>query len=182
MELIGYVLQSKNCNEHSASIYLDLSKASDTLDHNILLEKLDCYGIRGIAKSWFEDYLKDRSLVAKIMTSPNNTVRSERFNITYSTAQGSCLGPLLFIIFVNDIHLLPLYNKIILFADDATIFKSHKLVSFLQCMLEHDLQHMVDWFSANKLSLNLNKTVAMKFWNNDTNLELKVNGQFNKIS
>ena len=124
-ELIGYVLQSKNHNEQSASVYLDLSKAFDTLEHKILLTKLDKYGIRGLASSWFESYLKDRSLIAKVTTGPNQTVKSDRFNITCGTAQGSCLSPLLFIIFVNDIHLLPLYSKIILFTDDTMIFNSH---------------------------------------------------------
>ena len=162
-ELIGYVLQSKYGNEHRASVYLDLSKAFDTLDHTILLTKLDKYGVRGIANGWFEDYLKDRSLVAKVMTSPATITKSARFNITYGTAQGSCLGPLLFIVFINDIHLLPLYSKLILFADDTTIFNSHTSARHLQYTLEHDLQLMSTWFSVNKLSLNVGRTVAMKF-------------------
>ena len=109
------------------------------------------------------------------MTSPNHTVKSDRFNITYSTAQGSCLGPLLFIIFVNDIHFLPLYSKIILFADDTMIFNSHKLAKYLQYTMEHDRKLMVDWFCANKLSLNLNKTVVMEFWGSNDKFDLKVN-------
>ena len=174
MEVVRYVLQAKNKKEECACLYLDLSKAFDTLDHSILLKKLNNYGIRGIANMWFENYLSNRSLVAKVTTSPNKTVKSERFDITYGTAQGSCLGLLLFILFVNDIHHLPIYSKLILFADDTTIFNSHTCNKYLQFMLEHDLNLMTDWFNANKLSLNLHKTAAMQFWNNNTSLELQV--------
>ena len=96
-ELVGYILQSKNQNEHSASVFLDLLKAFDTLDHQILLSKLSRYGIRGTALEWFGSYLQNRSLIAKISTSPNNVTKSDKYDTTYGTAQGSCLGPLLFI-------------------------------------------------------------------------------------
>ena len=174
MELVGNVLQSKNRDEHCASILLDLSKAFNTLDHAILLQKLERYGIRGVALDWFRNYLKDRSLVAKITTGPNLTVRSESYNITYGAAQGSCLGPLLFIIFMNDIHLLPVYGSIILFADDTTIFSSHKSTKFLKYTLEHDLKLMIDWFKANTLSLNMDKTVGMKFWDSSNSFALNM--------
>ena len=126
MGLMGYVLQSKNQNGYSVSVYLDLSKAFNTLDHKILLNKLDRYGIQGIAHKWLKNYLKDRSLIAKVTTTPYHVVKLDNFKITFGTAQGSCLGPLLFTIFVNDIHLLPLYSKIVLYTDDTTIFNSHK--------------------------------------------------------
>ena len=168
-ELTGYVLQSKNRSEHSASVCLDLSKAFDTLDHSILLQKLDRYGIRGIAKEWIKDYLRERKLVTKITTSSNKVIKSDAYNITCGAAQGSCLGPLLFIIFVNDIHLLPLYSKLILFADDTTIFNSHKNKRYLQYMIDIDC-------SANKLSLNVEKTVAMKFWDDKGDFQVNING------
>ena len=155
MEVVGYALQAKNNKEKCACLYLDLSKAFDTLDHTILLKKLNNYGIRGKANLWFQNYLSNRSLIAKVTTSPNKVVKSERFDITYGTAQGSCLGPLLFILFVNDIHHLPIYSKLILFADDTTLFNSHYCSKYLRFMLEHDLNIMIDWFNANKLSLNL---------------------------
>ena len=107
---------------------------------------------------WFKSYLSDRSLVAKITTGPNSAVKSKSYKITYGTTQGSCLGPLLFIIFMNDIHLLPLYSSLILFADDTTIFNSHRSLNFLKYTLEHDLSLMMNWFKANTLSLNLAKT------------------------
>ena len=130
-ELVGYILQSKNHNEHYASVFLDLSKAFDTLELSILLHKLECYGVRGVVLDWFRSYLENKSLVAKITTGPNTVVKSDSYKITYGAAQGSCLGPLLFIIFMNDLHLLPLYSNIILFADDTTIFHSHKSIKFL---------------------------------------------------
>ena len=115
---------------------------------------------------WSASYLKDWSLVTKITTGPNQTVKSDSYDITYGATQGSCLGPLLFIVFMNDLHLLPLFSNIILFADDTTLFNSHKSNNFLKYTLEHDLKLMIEWFKANKLSLNLNKTVGIKFWDN----------------
>ena len=115
MELLGKVLRAKYQGKHSSAIFLDLSKAFDTLDHKILLRKPDLYSLRGLCKERFKDYLKNRTLVTKILTINNRNVKSEVFNITHGTVQGSCLGPLLFIIFCNDIQLLPTYSKILLF-------------------------------------------------------------------
>ena len=131
LELISHVLQAKNQGEQTASVFLDLSKAFDTLDHGILLSKLEWYGVRSIPLKWFRNYLTGRSLVAKVMMSPNTITYSEKFNISYGTAQGSCLGPILFLVFVNDIHHLELYSRIILFVDNTIVFNSHKSPHFL---------------------------------------------------
>ena len=103
--------------------------------------------------------------MAKILTSENNVTYSEPYNITYSTAQGSCLGALLFILFCNAIKLLPLYGKLILFTDDTTLINHHR--NFLRFSILHDLEILIDWFKANQLSLNFSKTVILNFWEKD---------------
>ena len=120
LELVGKVLQSRNEDKHCAGIFLDLSKAFDTLDHHLLLQKMEKYGIRGLTLDWFKSYLSNRTILAKITDQSNRIYYSKQHPITYGTAQSSCLGPLLFIIFCNDIHRLDLYGSLILFADDTT--------------------------------------------------------------
>ena len=116
-----------------------------------------------MANDWFSSYLTNHSLVAKITTLP---IYSEPFKITYGTAQGSCLSLLLFILFCNDIHNLPLNSCVILFADDTTLFNSHKNQNYLQFSLEHDMLLLTEWFGVNQLSLNMEKIVASKYWPN----------------
>ena len=176
LELTGRILQAKNKGMHSAALFLDLSKAFDTLDHQILLKKLELYGLRGVCNDWFSDYLKDRKLLCRL-NSPNNEVtRSKTYGITYGTAQGSCLGPLLFILFCNDVHLLPTYSNIILFADDTTLSYSHDSLRFLKYALEHDMVLLSDWYKANKLSLNVHKTVLIKFWPKNKEFTIDIDG------
>ena len=158
-ELLGHILQAKENGDLSASIFLDLSKAFNTLNHTVLLKKLDCYGIRGITNDWFQSYLSDRSLKAKFSVSPNKIAYSEKFSILYGTSQGSCLGPLLFVLFCNDIHLIPTYGHLILFADDTTLLNHHHNRNFLNYMMTHDMNLLADWFKANQLSLNMCKIV-----------------------
>ena len=81
----------------------------------------------------------------------------------YGTPQESCLGPLLFLIFSNDLHLNLLYTSCILFADDTTIYATHDNDNYLQWCIEHDLEIVVDWFCANKLTLNIRKSISMTF-------------------
>ena len=176
LELTSHLLHAHNKNLHSMGVFLDLSKAFDTLNHEVLLKKLDCYGVRGIINDWFRSYLEGRTLIAKINTCKEIATKSTPFHITYGTAQGSCLGPLLFIMFSNDIHLLPIYGRLILFADDTTLINHHQNPRFLDYVTQHDMAILHDWIKANQLSLNLSKSVLMKFWPRDTKYDIVLEG------
>ena len=146
-ELVGEVIKNLENMKFTATIYLDLSKAFDTLEHSTLLSKLEIYGIRGMTLQWFKNYLADRKLLVKCTTSRNcPPVKSDTYNIEYGTAQGSCLGPLLFLIFCNDMHLNLTYLHCIQFADDTTLYLGHTDTRFLNCCIEHDLTILQDWF------------------------------------
>ena len=164
MEMVGHILQAKNKGKHSMGVFLDLSKAFDMLDHPVLIAKLERYGIRGNMLDWFKSYLSGRSLEAKISNSTNVITYYEKYDVTFSTAQVSCLGPLFFIIFCNDIYMLPIMGKLILFADDMTLIETHRNRKFLDYAVRHDMLLLMDWFTLNKLMLNLNKTVVINFW------------------
>ena len=177
LEFTASILHAMEDGAHGASIFLDLSKAFDTLNHHVLLDKLDKIGIRGLASNWFSSYLNGRSLVAKIMTSENKTTYSEPHKIMYGMAQGFCLVPLLFILFCNDIYQLPLYSHLKLFVDNTTMINSHRNKKCLEFMMCHNLAILLDWFKVNQLSINLNKTVMMNFWPTNGGIRVK-SGEF----
>ena len=173
-ELVGEIMKANDQNKYSISVFLDLSKAFDTLDHKILYAKLERYGIRGICMNWFKSYLTDRKLRFKCRTSDSSKeIKSEWHQVDVGTPQGSVLGPLIFLIFNNDIYLNLQFTNSILFADDTTLYYSHKNLKYLKWCIEEDLKILQDWFHANKLTLNLGKTVAMLF--NRRQIKDKVN-------
>ena len=114
--------------------------------------------------NWFRSYLSNRTLRVKCKTEDNgNTAYSDPQKVSYGMPQGSCLGPLLFLIFSNDINLHLQHVSCILFADDTTLYISHRNLRYARWCLSEDLHTLSDWFKANKLTLNLSKTVAMHF-------------------
>ena len=143
-------------------MFLDLRKAFDTLSHSVLLSKLDNYGIRGIANDWFHSYLSNRHLRYKLKNA-NQESYSDKYPVTFGAPQGSVLGPLLFLLFTNDLHKHLESCGCILFADDTMMYMSHSNLNYINYCIEQDLQIVADWFKANSLTLNLSKSVAMMF-------------------
>ena len=161
-ELLGHIIKGKERNKSTACVFLDLSKAFDTIKHEVLLAKLERYGIRGIALNWFRSYLTDRKIRVKCKVESTGKLEySKEYPITFGAPQGSCLGPLIFLLFNNDLHRVIKHSQVILFADDTTLYITDHSISRIKTNLEHDLKLLQDWFHANKLTLNLSKTQCM---------------------
>ena len=134
---------------NSCTVFLDLAKAFDSVDHTILLQKLHKYGVRGIALKLFESYLSNRSQFVKV-----NGIKSSIQYILYGVPQGSILGPLLFLIFINDLpNSTNLFVK--LFADDTFLCAQNADFKLLESEVNSDLDKVADWLLANKLTLNV---------------------------
>ena len=166
IQLLDKVTELLSQKEHIIAIYMDLSKAFDTIDHITLLSKLDNYGIRGPAYSWIKSYLSERKQFVYIDGHNSNML-----NIQCGVPQGSILGPLLFLIYVNDIINSSKILNFIMFADDTTVIASHKNIGELINILNLELINVSSWFKCNKLSLNISKTNCMHFQSTHSNAD-----------
>ena len=142
----------------TCGVFIDLEKAFDTVNHKILLAKLNHYGIRGIANSWFASYLSNRYQSVCI-----NGVNSPQLLVTCGVPQGSILGPLLFLLYINDMNLAVESSTIFHFADDTNLLYSAKNLKTLRINLNKDLKLLHEWLCANRLSLNEGKTEFIVF-------------------
>ena len=153
----------------SCGVFVDLEKAFDTVNHMILLKKLDHYGIRGIANKWIRSYLSNRYQCVSA-----NGVKSKKLKVRCGVPQGSILGPLLFIIYINDMH--KALNKCTVhhFADDTNLLFSNKSPDVIRKTMNNELELLFDWLCANRLSLNVAKTEFIIFRPPKMNLDKRV--------
>ena len=158
-------------------VFLDLFKAFNTVNHAVLLHKLQHYRIRGIVLEWFINYLQSRKQAVKYKTT-----KSDSLTISCGVPQGSVLGPLLILIYINDISKCSQILSFILFADDTNLFLTHHDLEILIRILNEELKKVALWLTANELSLNVNKIHLMIFKTRKKRLNYNANVISNESS
>ena len=156
LEITDILKTSIDNNLITCGVFLDFSKAFDTVNHEILLRKLHKYGVRGKALDWFTSYLTNRTQYVKL-----GNVESNSLQIVCGVPQGSTLGPLLFLLYINDLANSSDMLSFRLFADDANIFYATKTSRDLEAVMNSELQKVIDYCNLNKLSINMKKTNFM---------------------
>ena len=155
---IDQIKESIKQGDHVLGIFIDLSKAFDTIDHNLLIQKLEHYGIRGNALALIRSYISNRKQCVSVLGEI-----SDQLHVIYGVPQGSCLGPLLFLIYINDISNVCKDSDIILFADDTNIFIKSKTKDGAFEGANKILKDISLYMTLNKLHINLDKSCFMYF-------------------
>ena len=153
LNIIDKISANIDDGKYTIGIFFDLSKAFDTIKHDILLHKLKVYGIRGIALAWLASYMSNRMQCVSI-----DDCISESKLISCEVSQGSILRPLLFFFYINDIVRSSDLLKCIMFADDTNLFMSNIDLKILISNVNDERIRVSKWLKVNKLSLNITKT------------------------
>jgi len=175
IHLSDYIRFNLDKGNYVGMVLLDLQKAFDTVDHFILFDKLKMIGFSPDVIRWFESYLSSRKQCTDV-----SGIQSSLENVTCGVPQGSILGPLLFLIYVNDMAGV-VNNKLLLYADDSAILVSGESKHDIECLLAQDLERVSHWLVDNKLSLHLGKTESILFGSKpklkkESNLNISCNG------
>ena len=152
--MVDQIYETFEKNEYTLGVSIDLSKAFDTVDHSILLRKLELYGITDRNYAWIKSYLSNRLQYIQI----DENSRTEFCVVKCGVPQGSILGPLLFLLYVNDLKNASSVLDPIMFADDTNLFYTHSNIQKLFSTMNEELASINQWFTSNKLSLNAKKT------------------------
>ena len=153
IQITERIRESIDNKKFGCGIYIDLSKAFDTVNHDILLKKLEHYGVRDTSLLWFKSYLKNRKQYVYV-----NGESSSLEILTCGVPQGSVLGPLLFLIYINDLPNISKSLEFFLFADDTNIYFENASLKTLERTINTELKKLSNWLIINRLSLNLSKT------------------------
>ena len=156
--LTDFILERMDKQEMPGAVFIDLKKAFDLVDHKCLLHKLEHYGVRGSSYNWFLDYLCTRSQRVKF-----GKELSSSLPLDYGVPQGSLLGPLLFVLYINDLPQCLLRSNISMYADDTVIYTNGSESDCIMTEIQEDLQRVEQWMKNSKLVLNLTKTKCMLF-------------------
>jgi hypothetical protein len=174
IDITETIRQALDNKKFACGVFVDLQKAFDTVNHDILVDKLEHYGVRGLANNWFSSYLKNRSQFVSILGFESTTQP-----INHGVPQGSVLGPLLFLIYINDLHFAIMNSKVYHFADDTNLLNIGSCPKKMQKDINADLKILHKWLLANKISLNSGKTEIIFFHKPGgkvPNLKIKMNG------
>ena len=175
-KVLNYIIDTLEKNEIGVCIFLDFAKAFDTVNHDILIRKLEYYGIRGIALNWMKSYLTNRMQCTEI-----GDTQSELELVKCGVPQGSVLGPLLFLLYINDIVESSRLFKFTLFADDTSLYYSCKNTLNLEHKINAELSQISNWLSANRLSLNVGKSKLLFYTNKNRrilkDIKIKINNE-----
>ena len=169
---VHHISQARKNNEHVLGIFIDLSKAFDTIDHKTLLSKLNTYGVRGPTHSLITSYLSGRKQYVSVLGES-----SDYLEVKYGVPQGSCLGPLLFLIYINDLCNVSKNGEFVLFADDTNIFVKAKNKDMAYSTANEILRKVDLYMSVNKLHINMKKCCYMHFKPESNNSTLDPPGQ-----
>ena len=169
VNLVDKIVSSMDKDEYALTVFLDFSKAFDTVDHKILFSKLEHYGIRGLALDMIKSYLSNRMQYVDI-----DGFESSKQLIKCGIPQGSILGPLLFLLYVNDIANVSDVFVTTIFADDTTLFCSGTNVDDIVQNVNTAMDKIVDWLQCNKLSLNIAKSNYMLFTNKKVSSNIRI--------
>lgn len=166
---VSTIVSNSDQYKYSLAVYLDFQKAFDVLDLNILMTKFKKYGIGGRALLWLESFCRERKQIVKI-----NNIESDICELKYGTAQGGVLGPLIFLIFINDLLDIRLNSKIFAYADDTAVVCSAYNRETLKRNIHSDLNNISSWLITHKLLINSSKSKCVIFFDhNCTSEQLK---------